>query len=67
MSLLTWFGYGVLLLTIFFVADWWRRKKNYALFTEHFYNFILSFLLCLTGFFGLVCIALCIILVPFAF
>ena len=53
MSLLAWLGYGVLLLTIFFVADWWRRKKNYALFTEHFYNFILSFLLCLTGFDGI--------------
>ena len=66
MSLLTWLGYGVLLPTTFFVAYWWRRKNNYALFTEHFYNFILSFLLCLTGFFGLVCITVCIILVPFA-
>lgn len=66
MSLLTWFSYGVILLTIFFVADLWRRRKNYALFTAHFYNFILSFLLCLTGFFGLVCIGLSIILVPFA-
>lgn len=66
MSLLAWLGYGVLLLTIFLVADWWRRKKNYALFTNHFYNFILSFLLCLTGIFGLVFIGLSIILVPFA-
>lgn len=36
MSLLTWLGYGVLLLAIFFVADWWRRKKNYALFHRSF-------------------------------
>lgn len=65
MTLLAWFGYGVILLAIFFVADWWRRRKNYALFTAHFYNFILSFLLCLTGAFGLICIALCVLLVPF--